>query len=479
MKKQKIANYLKTGVLFISVSLLLWSCEKNEILKLNQLSVPSIEQSKKAFLANKKLSKGANSFVSKIAWDKSSEILFKEDIKVLNSPLNIKSNKIKSFVTSIEKEGKVENQIITLLFDDDSNNDYFSGNLLIHNSEGIYVKGYKYEKGKKIGRYIIKASGYQSKGNCDPVAPDLETLLLLFEFDPNTDLTLFGCEAELNTVQGLDDGTDASGGYIDWQTPDNNLGDGNPNGGGTGFSWWTPVFSIFNNLTNPCAKDIFTDLEDGIFTESPLKPEVIVLKSDQNVKLNFIHKIMDMFTNSSKHFTIKNGNLGYKNAHTAGTVITMNNSYLNSASQLSIARTIIHESIHVYLNAQYNYTTAFNSLSFKEKMIKYGRDNGYNPEGTPEERNTFYHNFMGQYENAMAISLQDWDKEFGTGADLGFEYYQAMSYAGLFTVDTSGNISGMTDAFEALVSESKRQDVADIVINENNNNENAKGSECE
>ncbi len=28
MKKQKIANYLKTGILFVSVSLLLWSCEK-------------------------------------------------------------------------------------------------------------------------------------------------------------------------------------------------------------------------------------------------------------------------------------------------------------------------------------------------------------------------------------------------------------------------------------------------------------------
>ncbi len=67
MKKKQITNYLKTGILFVSVSLLLWSCEKNEVLELNQLSVPSIEQSKKAFLSNKKLSKSTNSFVSKIA----------------------------------------------------------------------------------------------------------------------------------------------------------------------------------------------------------------------------------------------------------------------------------------------------------------------------------------------------------------------------------------------------------------------------
>ena len=31
MKKTKIANYLKIGILLVSVSLLLWNCEKEEI----------------------------------------------------------------------------------------------------------------------------------------------------------------------------------------------------------------------------------------------------------------------------------------------------------------------------------------------------------------------------------------------------------------------------------------------------------------
>lgn len=32
MKKQKIANYLKTGILLFGVSVLLWNCEKEEVL---------------------------------------------------------------------------------------------------------------------------------------------------------------------------------------------------------------------------------------------------------------------------------------------------------------------------------------------------------------------------------------------------------------------------------------------------------------
>jgi len=33
MKKKQITNYLKTGIFFVGVSLLLWGCEKNEVNK--------------------------------------------------------------------------------------------------------------------------------------------------------------------------------------------------------------------------------------------------------------------------------------------------------------------------------------------------------------------------------------------------------------------------------------------------------------
>lgn len=33
---------------------------------------------------------------------------------------------------------------------------------------------------------------------------------------------------------------------------------------------------IINELTNPCAKKIFTDLQNGLYIENPLKPEVLI-----------------------------------------------------------------------------------------------------------------------------------------------------------------------------------------------------------
>ncbi|MFN0728248.1 hypothetical protein [Polaribacter gochangensis] len=465
--------------------MLLWGCEKNEVLELNQLSVPSIEQSKKAFLSNKKLSKSTNSFVSKIAWDKSSEIIFKEDIKVLNTPLDIKSNKIKSFVTSIEKNGKVENQIVTLLFDDDANNNYFSGKLLIHNSEGAYVKGYKYEKGKKMGIYIFNEPAYKSKGNCTPEPLTLEEYIMLYQAGmiDGSETELFGCTVELADVQGMDDNSDEGGGDVDWQTPDNNLGDGNPSGGGTGFSWWNPTFNIFNNLTDPCAKNIFTELENGLYKEDPIKPEVIISNTDS---LNFSQEVLKLFNDSDKtHLTIQNNNdIGDSNATTKGAIITLSDTYLSSASKLSIARTMIHETIHAYINALYNNVVEFSSYSFSQLIEEYAKDNGYTI-GT----NTFHHNFMGQYIDAMAYSLYEWDKLYGSGKFnysatkpddlLGWEYYRAMAFGGMFQTDTNGNITAETDSFKAIEPDSiKREEIAKIVYNELKSNNDAKGTKC-
>jgi hypothetical protein len=102
MKKKRNVNFLKIGVLLFSISLLLWNCEKPEIFQMNELSVPSIENSKSAFLVNNKQPKSTG-FISKIKWDKSSSIRWKEEIDVLHSPIKLITNKAKSFVASVEK----------------------------------------------------------------------------------------------------------------------------------------------------------------------------------------------------------------------------------------------------------------------------------------------------------------------------------------------------------------------------------------
>jgi hypothetical protein len=242
------------------------------------------------------------------------------------------------------------------------------------------------------------------------------------------------------------------------------------------------VPQINNNLTNDCAKNIFTELENGLYKEDPLKPEVTITNRDN---LNFSEEILAMFNDSDKiHYTIQNGT-NDSNASTKGATTTISDAYLQNATKLSIARTMIHEQIHAYINAKYSNFIHFNSLSFRNKLDKYAEDKGYTI-GT----NEFHHNFMGKYVDAMAYSLYEWDKKNGTGKAnynnpspddlLGWDYYKAMAYGGLFTVDpNTGNINSETDSFKELVpNASDRQKIADIVVNENNGNQDAESEKC-
>lgn len=229
---------------------------------------------------------------------------------------------------------------------------------------------------------------------------------------------------------------------------------------------------IFNNLTDPCAKSIFTELENGLFKDHPLKPEVQVPNTGI---LNFSESTLKLFNDSDNtHLIIQNGTTNGSNASTTGATITISDNYLANATKLSIARTMIHESVHAYINALYSNVVSFNSFTFRDKIEKYAVDKGY-VIGT----NNFHHNFMGQYVNAMAYSLFEWDKRYGSGGNLGWDYYRSMSFGGMFQVDTNGNIVSETDSFKAIEPVSdKRKDIAKKVVNELKGNNDAKGTKC-
>ena len=205
-----------------------------------------------------------------------------------------------------------------------------------------------------------------------------------------------------------------------------------------------------------------------------MKPEMQVPSNPEN--LNFSEAIIKLFNDSPfTNLTIQNGNTGISNANTLGATITIGNSYLITATQLSISRTIIHETVHAFIIALYSNVMEFQSFSFRQKIEQYAIDNGYSIES-----NTFHHNFMGQYVEAMAYSIYEWDKSYGTGGNLGWDYYKTMAYGGMFQVDSNGNIAAETDTFKALVPDSsERQKIADIVLNESKGTNDAKGTECD
>lgn len=205
---------------------------------------------------------------------------------------------------------------------------------------------------------------------------------------------------------------------------------------------------------------------------------------DSITELNFSEYILSLFNDSNTFsYTIQNSTPDNPeaNASTLGLTTTMNDNYLATASNLSIARTMIHELVHAYLNLRYSSPFSFdNGMDFRLKMEQYAQDNGIQD----IQSNEFHHDFMGQYINAIAYSLYEWDKEYGTGLgnndDLGWDYYYAMSFSGQFVVDINGNIVSSSDTFEALVpNSSERQQIVNIILNEQNNNSDAQGTSCD
>jgi hypothetical protein len=236
------------------------------------------------------------------------------------------------------------------------------------------------------------------------------------------------------------------------------------------------VSQINNKLTNTCAKTILENLlEDN--RVNPLKPNVVLVNGSTQT---FSGEILDLFDNSIVlNYTFSNGNLRGTNAQTRkrGNEYStkLSNSYLQQATNLSVARTLIHESVHAHMLYKIRY-----DLSFNKAMVEYAKLNGYNPKSTDKnEINRFHHNFMAQYITAIAHSLYSWDKNYNNGGNLGADYYYAMAFSGQFQVDSSGKTVTETDAFKAIVTDSvKRQEIININLKEQKGTRDAKGTKC-
>lgn len=209
---------------------------------------------------------------------------------------------------------------------------------------------------------------------------------------------------------------------------------------------------IINNLTDPCAKAIFSAIEIEIIKKKLLQE---IMQPTAKVNLTFAESILKLF-NDSNTFNL-----------------SINNDYLKKATDLSIARTIIHEMPHAYINTLFYDHREFDSFDYHQKLVEYANINGY---GTDMSR--IQHEFMGQYVDAMAASLLIWDEKYGSKINLRWEYYRSMAYGGLRYTDSNGNDVD-TDSFKALVPKASERDKIKIILtNEKDGNYNAKGKKC-
>ncbi|MCH7413264.1 hypothetical protein MM213_07205 [Belliella sp. R4-6] len=232
-----------------------------------------------------------------------------------------------------------------------------------------------------------------------------------------------------------------------------------------------------NELTDPCASEIFESIGNASKINSPFE----IGTSNPLSNYDFASAIYELFEKSQNfNLIIKNDNIsGVNGSTTSGfnnsngkkeVTITLSNHYLNNATRLSIARTIIHEMVHGYIVHELN-SGNFDFMSdFGDKYENYLLDK--NP-----DMNRAQHELMGGYVDMMAFSLKKWDSIFGDGGgNLGDDYYRAMAFGGLFKTNTNTP----TDSFKELIPKSSdRLKIKNILKNEQDGNENAKGVKCD
>lgn len=86
---------------------------------------------------------------------------------------------------------------------------------------------------------------------------------------------------------------------------------------------------------------------------------------------------------------------------------------------------------------------------------------------------------MGGYVVAIAYSLYDWDTKYGTGGNLGWDYYQSMAFGGLYYEDSNGNIVETDSFIELVPSQQDRLNIRNILIAEQDGENSALGTDCE
>jgi hypothetical protein len=504
-EKRKFKNYLKIGLLLFGTSLLLWNCQKSELVEFSDANNNFIPAQTVSFndaqsyfnsaLKKSTSNKGIDNFQVTPLWESMNQVpLNFTDALLTNVDVSInKPGNYASELFFINVEGKMKNVIYTIYKDSISDNgNIINARIYFNDLNGSFIDGYRIENGLFTTRFVPDFSKNKSnfKSNKSLNVP------IVWNDSP---IVLNGGilkEVDLGTIHNSTYNPsswfiDINRGYTFSSYADYaNYGNSSFNGGhgytgAAGNILINQPVEIINKLTNPCAKNIFTELENGIFTTDPLKPEIQI--PNESINLNFSESILKLFNESNTSLLlIRNGDNVKGNAHTIGTSITLKNSYLESATQLSIARSIIHELVHTYLNGIYLGLPDFENKSLNEKMKIFAKDNGYII-GT----NRFQHEFMGQFIEAMAYSLYEWDKNYGTGGNLGWDYYYAMGFGGFFyeKKDSNGNnmldINGdpileETDSFKELVpNKIDRNKIIKILYDEQEGNTFSKGTKCE
>lgn len=259
-------------------------------------------------------------------------------------------------------------------------------------------------------------------------------------------------------------GSDGTGDFTNDPAPDEP--DGLPRTGGTTAPTYPEpeVDKIdTDQLNNPCVKNIINELQEKD-SHSSVIPELGTEAS------HLSQIILDLFKNASNlKLTFKIDNLGNVNAKTNADVlageytITLDDSYVQNATQLAIARTLIHETVHAWLS----YLNQQPPSDLKTELLTYLQSNGYDYEAAQ-------HMLMADYAPALASSLAAWDdyRLVDSTTINQFNYYNALSFSGEMLNSTGFNSLSSSEQQMVIDANKKEGDAVTPSAHD------AKGSKC-
>lgn len=147
------------------------------------------------------------------------------------------------------------------------------------------------------------------------------------------------------------------------------------------------------------------------------------------------------------------------NAQTDGIKsITLDEDLVKDATQLSIAKTLVHESLHVYIN----YVMKNNRRSTIYNELQNYYKNFRNQYSHSVANNLSQHTFISQYVEALAYSLSSYDHD-----KQDISYYKALSWGGLES----------SEAYKKLKTSEKTK-IQQIIKNEQYARRDAKSTKC-
>ena len=459
MKKTNLKNYLKTGLLSFTIPFLLWNCESENLDTIerqqNTVETVSVNEAvdfftaKTAFRSAK--SAGEDYVIPHLAH------ITQEEITNSNALLTVIP------ATTIYEEHysrilllKINNQIQSLVFSmhasGNASQAYFSGEIIITDLEGNFVNGYRVANGlitTQLRKANTAAKTFSAAKNNNVVCPDhgectegSNCVLCLQELEEVVVGAGSGNSGgqvqyvDLNDFPGIDEGgADGPDMGLDWDygpgegaSPDDNNAEEN--------IVIDPQFS----QDYPCQSDI---VQQAYGLCSPLT-QLILDIFEANEGTNLVYKSFSdaQMQSAGSEITAYTNTVYFYNpvTHTCDVTVRIRESYLETATDLSIVRTVLHESLHatfVYMLEEGLLTLPDGTADpdFADLVnahLDYISD-------LPANLNKAHHELMVSFVGDIATSLSEYGQQ--NGYNLSPQFYNDMAWAGLTHIkDEYGNL---------------------------------------